>query len=335
MKIKNIFKGGEYMKIHFLNVGHGDTTLVDFNGIYMLVDCKISGTEDDVFKYINNIIPQPGDISSKKKLDYLVITHPDEDHITGLDIIDDKFDIGQIWESGFRRSEDAEESPEYNTFLELVDKISTKQLSAGSSKLSFSVDNVDVYCFCSKSNDRDEVHYNSLVLKFIEGDKSIIFAGDSNCEAWKNKVVKNYKSQLDADILHASHHGSRSFFFEEGEDKDKDEPYIDGLEAVSPEYTIISGCDRNNKVKEDWPPHDDAVALYEEYTSSDGGVYITGEKGNLVFELADQKIDLIEEASKNYSVIKGKYQKYSKLKAPFVGGKGSPQGKLTRDSFGE
>lgn len=29
------------MKIHFLNVGHGDTTLVDFDGVYMLIDCNI------------------------------------------------------------------------------------------------------------------------------------------------------------------------------------------------------------------------------------------------------------------------------------------------------
>lgn len=323
------------MKIHFLNVGHGDTTLVDFNGVYMLVDCKISSTDDDAYKYIDDIIPEPTDKNAKKKLDYLVVTHPDKDHITGLDIIDENFDIGEIWESGFRRADDAEECEEYDTFLELVDKITTKQLSAGSSKLSFPVSNVDAYCLCSKSNDNDDVHYNSLVIKFVEGSKSIIFAGDSNCEAWKNKVVKYYKSSLDADMLHASHHGSRTFFFEEGQDKDKDTPYTEGLEAISPDYTIISGCDRDDKVKEDWPPHDDAVKLYEEYTSSDGGVYITGEDGNLVFELTDNEIDLNESASRNYRVIKGKYQKYNKLKAPFIGGTGKPQGRLTKDSFGE
>ena len=323
------------MKIHFLNVGHGDTTLVDFDGVYMLIDCNISSTNDAAYKYIDKTIPKPQDKNAKKKLDYLVITHPDKDHITGLDIIDENFDIGEIWGSGFRRSDDAEECAEYDTFLELVDKITTKQLSAGSNKLSFSVSNVEAYCLCSKSNDNDDVHYNSLVVKFVEGSKSIIFAGDSNCEAWKNKVVKYYKSLLDADILHASHHGSRTFFFEEGQDKDKDEPYTDGLEAISPDYTVISGCDCDDKVKEDWPPHDDAVALYEEYTSSDGGVYITGKDGNLVFELTDDEIDFNESASRNYDVKKGKFQKYNKLKAPFIAGTGSPQGRLTKDSFGE
>ena len=32
-------------------------------------------------------------------------------------------------------------------------------------------------------------------------------------------------------------------------DKDKDEPYTDGLEAISPDYTVISGCDCDDKVK--------------------------------------------------------------------------------------
>jgi len=323
------------MKIHFLNVGHGDTTLVDFDGVYMLIDCKISSKNDAAYKYIDKVIPKPQDKDAKKKLDYLVITHPDKDHITGLDIIDENFEIGEIWESGFRRSEDEEECAEYEIFLELIEKITTKQLSAGSNKLSFPIDKVEAYCLCSKSNDDDDIHYNSLVLKFVEGNKSIIFTGDSNCEAWKNKVVKYYKSLLDADILHASHHGSRSFFFEEGQDKDEDEPYTDGLEAISPVYTVISGCDSDDKEKEDWPPHDDAVALYEEYTSSDGGVYITGKDGNLVFELTGDEIKFDESDSKNYNVKRGRYQKYTGLKAPFRPGTGEPQGKITESSFGD
>ena len=40
------------MKIYFLNVGHGDTTLIDFNGTFMLIDCKITGIDDDTFKFV-------------------------------------------------------------------------------------------------------------------------------------------------------------------------------------------------------------------------------------------------------------------------------------------
>ncbi len=322
------------MKIHFLNVGHGDTTLIDFDGVFMLIDCKITGKDDSVFKYIDKIIPANESKNSKKKLDYVVVTHPDKDHITGLKTIDENFEIGMIWESGFRRAEDAEACSEYDEFIELLETVTSKKLSAGSSKLSFAKNGIDVFCLCSKSNDNDEVHYNSLVLKFVEGDKSIVFAGDSNCEAWKNKVIKNYQSLVDADMLHASHHGSRTFFYESGQDKEKVDPYITAIESISPDYVIVSGCDREDKVKEDWPPHDVAVTLYEEYTSSAGGVYITGEDGHLVFELKEDNIDLNEASSNNYSVKKGKYQKYNSLKSPFTAGKGSPQGKITRDSFG-
>jgi len=320
------------MKVYFINVGHGDMSLVDFDGVFMLIDCKVNSTDDDNFKFIDEIIPAPED-GGNKKLDYLVVTHTDEDHITGLDIIDENFEIGQIWESGFRRSEDAEESPEYDVLLDLIEKISTKQLKAGSSKLSFSHDGVDAYCLCSKSNDNDEVHYNSLVLKFVKGEKSVIFAGDSNCEAWKNKVIKNNSDLLESDILHASHHGSRSFFYEES-DQDKENPYLDAIEEISPEYTIISGCDPEDKEDKTWPPHDDAIEFYEEYTSNTGGVYITGKDGHLTFEISDT-VELNEQQSDHYDFKKGKNQRYSKLKSPFVAAAGMPKGKITRDTFGK
>ena len=320
------------MKIHFINVGHGDMTLIDFGGVFMLIDCKISSTDDEAFKYIEGVISSPKE-SIKKIIDYVVVTHPDADHVKGLDIINENFQIGVIWESGFRRSEDADESPEYDVFLEVLGKADSTQLKASSSKLSFSLDGVEVYCLCTKSNEDDEAHYNSLVLKLVSGEKSVIFAGDSNCEAWKNKVVKDYVSMLDADVLHASHHGSRSFFFE-ADDQDREEPYIEGIEGVSPDFTVISGCDPKDKVKDDYPPHDDAIELYEDYTDKGGGVYITGKNGTLVLEIGEGTVELMEQSSKNYSFVKGRYQKYSKLKAPFAAGLAKPTGNLTNKSFG-
>lgn len=323
------------MKVHFLDVGHGDMTLFDFNGVFVLIDCNISDIKDKAYKYLDKQIPKPNDDKKKKRIDYLIITHPDEDHIKGLDLVKDKFEIGQIWESGFRRSEDAEESPEYDKLLEIISELGSKQLKAGSNKISFSVDGVEVYCLCSKSNDDDDPHYNGLVLKFIEDEKSVIFAGDSSCEAWKNKIVKNYSSLLNADILHASHHGSRTFFYEKGQDYEQDDPYVEGIEDISPTHTIVSACDPEEKKDETWPPHEDAIKLYEEYTSNKGGVYMTGSEGNLVFDISETGITLIESmSSTNYKFFKGRYQKYSPLKAPFVSTKSEPEGKVIKNSFG-
>ena len=64
--IKISLWGGIPMKIHFLNVGHGDTTLVDFDGVYMLIDCNISSTNDAAYKYIDKTIPKPQDKNAKK-----------------------------------------------------------------------------------------------------------------------------------------------------------------------------------------------------------------------------------------------------------------------------
>ena len=86
------------MKIHFLNVGHGDMTLVEVCGKNILIDCYISEENyalDSIRKIFNN-----------KIIDYLFITHLHDDHITGLEeLVNDGFDIKNIFESGYREKD--------------------------------------------------------------------------------------------------------------------------------------------------------------------------------------------------------------------------------------
>ncbi|MGI6078725.1 MAG: MBL fold metallo-hydrolase, partial [Fastidiosipilaceae bacterium] len=62
------------MKVHFINVGQGDSILVQFhNGQTMLID---AGPDDSVVSYLNQ--------QGIKKINYLVATHPHADHIGGM-----------------------------------------------------------------------------------------------------------------------------------------------------------------------------------------------------------------------------------------------------------
>ncbi len=305
------------MKVKFMNVGHGDTTLLIFENSVMLIDCNIDDESSDVFKELkNNILKKE---NGKEVIDYLVITHTDKDHIKGLEILNKNFIIKEIWESGYRKDKD-DESDEYKYFLELLKDIKTIQLTAGENPIEFSEKNVDIYCLCSNSKDDEEIHYNGLVIKIENSKKSILFAGDSNKKAWENKIIKYYDKIINSDILHASHHGSKTFFFADNDEK-LDDPYLEAIKEIKPTYTIISGWDPENKDKENFPPHEEAIKIYEDYTYDDGGVYITGRDETLDFDISDDMIELNEDDKKRFNESnyrKGKFRSLRSILSQFV-----------------
>lgn len=277
------------LRVDHINVGHGDTSLVELpDGAFMLVDCNV--TEDsEALGMLKERIPEKDGV---REIDILVVTHPDADHITGLPLLEDNgFAISSVWESGFR-FEDETDRPEYAELLDLIERVKSVKLPTG--RQPRQAHGVDVYTLCSCESDEDyTVHYSGLVLKIAYAGRAVLFAGDSGLDAWKDKIVPNCGPSEDgekdnllaANYLHASHHGSRSFFVVNKED----DPYLEGLELISPDVTVISGLSRADtddagNGEQDWPPHNDAVELYEQYS---GEVLITGEYGTVTFEIDD------------------------------------------------
>jgi len=83
------------MEVHFLDVGQGDCTLIKSGDSYMLIDAG----DNSKGTLIQNYLQKRG----IKKLDYLVLTHPDADHIGGAPVIVTKFDIDTIWMSNYTK----------------------------------------------------------------------------------------------------------------------------------------------------------------------------------------------------------------------------------------
>ncbi|MDR1168955.1 MAG: MBL fold metallo-hydrolase [Heliobacteriaceae bacterium] len=262
------------MKVHFLNVGHGDMSLLEVDGKKVMVDCCATD-ENDALSYVRKVF-------TDKVIDYLIITHPHSDHIKGLkDLVDDGFEIKQIYESGYRDNDNDEEV--YKYAIKLFNEKSAKKLKASGNKVNTDY-GFDIHCLNS-NNDNGYIHYDSLVIKITENGKSVLFTGDSNCEVWKEKIMPAYSNQIGSDILHASHHGSRTFFFCASEEPKEDKPYKEHITGIVPYYTVISSKSNEEK-QEDWPPHEGAVEIYTDYTEKK--IYITGEKGNVVFELNEE-----------------------------------------------
>ena len=95
------------LEIHFLDVGQADCTLIKCEGYTMLIDTGL----DDQGTKIQNYLRKQG----VERLDYLVLTHSDADHIGSADVILTKFDIGTIFMSDFEK-----DTKTYKNLLKLI-----------------------------------------------------------------------------------------------------------------------------------------------------------------------------------------------------------------------
>ena len=221
------------LKVTFIDVGHGDSILVEFpRGKKMLIDG--GGLYEDRFDIGKNVIAPFLWKMKIRRIDTLVLTHPDPDHLKGLIFIASQFSIGQFWDNGYQT-----ESESYLQLKKILSekKIHTQSLHEASplqliNGVEISVLNPLVWNGTQRKvqNLRD-LNHTSLVLKFRFKNVSLLLAGDIGKEAEERILRKDYP--LRSDILKIPHHGSSS----------SSTPLF--LERVKPTYAILSVGERN------------------------------------------------------------------------------------------
>jgi beta-lactamase superfamily II metal-dependent hydrolase len=238
--------------IRFLNVGQGDSThIVLPTGEHMLIDInldrKCGGIS--VINYLRDQLP-PAPAGKKQRLDYFVVTHPHDDHICGTGDLAETFDIGEMWHSGHELDCEPGEHPAYDEYRDLIKKLGqSARVVCAKSEPWATIGDVTFHVYRpsrkvitdrKKSDDenRNDVHNECMVLKMTYGGTAVMFTGDSHMAAWQS-IVKSYdkNGQLEAAVLHASHHGSRTFFKQSCEE---DEPWTDHLDAINPTHLVVS-----------------------------------------------------------------------------------------------
>jgi competence protein ComEC len=270
------------LKVYFLDVGLGDCTLIELpNGEFMLVDvyrCEGKGTVD-VFKVLRDWLPD-GE-NGKKLLHYLLITHAHDDHIWGIGELAKEFEIGELWAPQYGTKKDLSEN--YKAFEKVVedqpDDRTVFQKGSRSPVAELSDGDVSVRCFSppgyieveeklDEEEARKVVHENCGVYKLTADGVNVMLTGDSDLAAWK-RIAGYYEGQTDdedlavlaSQVLHASHHGSRSFL----KTAKTDAPWMDALKAIDPAEVVISvGADNKHE-----HPHDDMLKIYKDQVGRD------------------------------------------------------------------
>lgn len=186
--------GNKKAKVHFLNVGQGDSILIQSgNGKNMLVD---GGTKAQGAKVVSFLKAK-----GVTKLDVVVATHPDADHIGGLIAVLNNFPVGKFIDSGKAHTTD--------TYYEMLQLIDTKNIPYAvptvGQKIAFdSVFGVQVLHADPKASDNNDA---SLVLKAKYGKVSFLLTGDADV-AIENVLLPKY--DLKSTYLKAGHHGSNT-----------------------------------------------------------------------------------------------------------------------------
>jgi competence protein ComEC len=251
-------------KLHFdfLDVGQGDATLVTLpNGNVMLIDAggKLdfrslgedkSEFEPDVPRIGETVVSEFLWERGISRVDMIVATHADADHIQGLSDVVRNFSVGNAYLG--RIDDEAELKP----LLAELDRfgIDRSIVHAGES-LQIAGVRIDVL---NPILENSSANNGSVVLKFTFGENSFLFTGD--IEAQAEMLMLQAGEDLHSDVIKVPHHGSKS---------SSTEAFAN---AVHPQFAIISVGRRSTFGH----PHNEVV---DRWKAIGAEVMTTGERG--------------------------------------------------------
>ena len=195
--------------IYFIDVGYGDSQLIKYGGTEMLIDCGKNTAGPDIVKFLKD--------KGVAELDYLMISHPDSDHLGGCDDVMESIPTKVAIMNG-----DKADTVSYD---EVMQAISNKQVQLITAEAG------DVWSIgpsfigvVQANTGLGTPNKNSIVAKLSYGEMSVLFTGDCDRECEDSLLGKN----IEADILKVAHHGSAFG------------THADFLEKVNPQLAVIS-----------------------------------------------------------------------------------------------
>jgi competence protein ComEC len=249
------------LKLVFFDVGQGDSSLIITpDGEDILVD---GGPDNKVVQKLGEYLPY-----SDRKIEYIILTHPHADHLTGLLEVLKRYEVGKIIMTRVVHT-----TNDYQEFLRLIKEknipvlIIDKQqgLAIGGINLDFLEPEKSFF-----EARPDNLNNSSIVFKLDFVSTTALYTGDFENE---EDLLLYSLTTLAANVLKVGHHGSTNA---------NDEDFI---KAVDPEFAIIS-VGKDNKFGH---PHYRTLHYLQETGAE---IFRTDESGDVVIISDGQKYRL-------------------------------------------
>jgi len=242
----------EQVFVYFIDVGQGDSILIKSGEAEMLIDCGKNSMGPLVVDFLKE--------RQVANLEYLMITHPDSDHLGGCDDVLRSIKTHAVITNG--------ESSDTNSYKEVMAEIDTEQNIISNNDNAWNIGPAVIRVIQSNNGLSDD-NQNSIVSKLTYNNIDVLFTGDCDNKCEDLLLDKDIQSE----ILKVAHHGTKF-----GTD-------IDFLEKVTPQAAIISVG--NNSYG-----HPTQEAL--DRLSQEGVlIYRTDMKGNIILKLDGVSYEII------------------------------------------
>lgn len=191
------------LKVTFLDVGKGDSSLIQFpkKGA-ILIDGGPGGMESIADMGRSVVGPYLWN-NGIRKLDAVIVTHFHEDHLGGLLYILKNFDVRCVIDNG---ASPTETIGLYNEYRNIMRTRHTRHITVGDGDEVLGAGNVKIFILNPAKNEEiQDSNDNSIVCKVVLGNSSILFCGDISSKAMSR--IMPYGEFLQSDVVKIPHHG--------------------------------------------------------------------------------------------------------------------------------
>lgn len=220
MEMETVVPEGE-LQVHFVDVGNADCILVRQESFNMLIDAGERSSSSVVLDYLNR--------HHVDKLDLIIATHPDADHIGGMSEVINAVEVGRFVMAYMPEGEEPTTAI-YINMLEALDKHNIEIVEAKAGDV-YEVGTARLQIL-APLKESDDTNAMSIVTRLVFGDRAFLFTGDADEQVERLIMTKGYN--VKADVLKVGHHGSKS---------SSSRAFLD---AVSPSYAVIT-CGEGNR----------------------------------------------------------------------------------------
>ena len=186
-------KNLQALEINYIDVGQGNAVLIKSNDKTLLIDGGNRSNSSYYYNFIKN--------KNVKKIDYMIASHYDEDHIAGLISILENYEVSNVLCPNYKK-----DTKIYKSFKKSLKK-SNANIVYPKKGDEFNISDANIQILWPNEYKKGVDNDNSIVVKLRYGNMSFLFPADASTNVEDQLIYSGFN--LKSDVLMLGHHGSK------------------------------------------------------------------------------------------------------------------------------